>query len=88
MFLLSLCLAAPPEFTVVNRTAPAFQVVNKTKAPEVVKPKAATFRESDWHPGHDCPRCGRQQLQLSGGSVRGVHSHTCRFCGTTWRHAG
>ena len=86
--LLAFALAAPPEFTVVDKTAPKFVVVNKTKAPGVAKAKAATFRNGDWHDGHNCPACGRQQLQISSGFSRGLHRHTCRGCGASWEHRG
>lgn len=83
---LLLALAAPPEFVVVDKTVPKFTVVDKTKTPGVVKAKAATFRSGNEHAGHDCPTCGREQLRVGGWVGNGQHYHSCRSCGTTWRH--
>lgn len=82
-----LVAADPTGFVVVNRCPPPIVVVNRTASPTVSAPGVAgpTFR-GGWYDGHDCPKCGRQQLQVSAGSVRGVHSHTCVRCGTTWSH--
>lgn len=88
LFLLSLTLAAPPEFTVVNKCPPAFTVVNLCPAPAVAPARAATFRNGDWHAGHDCPRCGRQQLTVHAGGKYGPHTHRCPVDGTVWRHGG
>lgn len=70
----------------VTPTVPTFTVVNRTKAPEVARAKAATFRNGDWHTGHDCPSCGRQQLVIYAGGKYGPHTHRCPVDGTVWRH--
>lgn len=88
MFALTLLLltpvADPTPIVVVNRCPPVLTVVNKT--PGVVRAKAATFRSGSYHADHDCPTCGREQLRVGGWIGNGQHYHSCRSCGTTWRH--
>lgn len=51
-----------------------------------VAPVARPFRNGDYHSGHDCPACGRQQLRISGSAGAGQHFHTCPVDGTVWKH--
>lgn len=78
-----------PTFIVENRCPPKFTVVNavpKVKAVPAVAAKP-TFRQPQYHAGHDCPSCGRPQWLVHSGiaNVAG-HTHRCSSCGTVWRH--
>lgn len=49
---------------------------------------ARTFRNGDYHAGHQCPTCGRT---VKGNIVSGIHDvyphyHRCPYDGTAWHH--
>ncbi len=55
--------------------------------PQRVVVAAKTFRSGDYHAGHNCPNCGREQKKVSSGipNVPG-HTHACPACRLTWTH--
>lgn len=53
-------------------------------APVVAAP--ATFRQTNYHAGHNCPKCGSSQFIVDYFNRDGTHNHRCPADGTIWRH--